>query len=343
MTEPKLQSESWLSRLPPWAGALAALVLLFVVTAIFRPQFLSAGNLMNIANRNVAVGIIAVGMTLVIIIGGIDLGVGALMVFCIGVGWLAHNAAIDAVGPVGATCIALVTMTLVGLLAGLLNGALVTWGRIAAFIVTLAGLTAYRSAASLLADGGAFRFADNWLMKEYLGRGIPIPGTDIAASPKVVLPLELPYGLLLLLAVVAAGHVLLRHTRFGRYLIATGSNKRAARYSAIPVTRITILTYALIGALTGLAAMVHACKFMSANSGDTGNLYELDAIAAVVIGGTRMRGGSGSVIGTLIGVLLMALIGNAMVMLGIPSLAQGLVKGLIIIGAVLAQRFAGSD
>jgi ribose transport system permease protein len=143
------------------------------------------------------------------------------------------------------------------------------------------------------------------------------------------------------LAVLA--HILLTRTRFGRYVVAVGCNERAAVYSAINVKRIKLLTYTLIGFLTGIAAVLLSSRMNSVSSSGTGLYYELDVIAAVVIGGTSMSGGKGTVIGTVVGVLILGVVGNMLNMLQVSTYLQGLVKGLIIIAAVLVQRRPGRE
>ena len=332
------------SALPPWSGALVALVLLMLGTVgieLYRygeSAFIQPTNLVNILNQNAEVGIIGVGMTLVIILGGIDLSVGSLLALAGGLGIMVLNGAHGRSGgelmPVG---FAVATALAVGALAGLLNGLLIAWGRVAAFIATLGALVAYRSIATWIANGGQY-FSEGVEFFAFLGRGIPIPGTNIAPAAPDPVPFELPFSVLLLIAVAVAGHVLLNMTRYGRYVYAVGSNEQAAAYSAIPVSRVKLLTYIAIGLVTGLAGLVHATRFESINSANAGLLIELEVIAAVVIGGTRMEGGSGSIIGTLIGVLLIGVIKNMMVMLNVTSHAQGLVMGVIIIAAVLVQQ-----
>jgi ribose transport system permease protein len=223
-------------------------------------------------------------------------------------------------------------------LCGLLNGLLIAKGRISPFIATLAGLLMFRSTAMWVARGGQFFSANSEGWFAQLGNGIPIPGTNISHNPRRVVPLEFPYSVIVWIVVALIAMVILNRTRLGRYIIAIGNNERAALYSAIAVNRIKIITYTLIGLVTGVAAFMNAANYISVNSANTGSLMELDAIAAVVIGGTRMEGGSGSIFGTVLGVLLLGVIRNMMVFEDISTYAQGVVTGAIIIGAVLLQR-----
>ena len=340
------------SRIPGWAGAAAALVALMVFTSILEPSFLRPTNLINILNQNSSIGIVAVGMTMVIILGGIDLSVGSLLAMSGGLGIVALKAvALSGGGPTTAVTAGVLVTLLCGMVAGALNGILVSYGRIAPFIATLGALSAYRSIATWIANGGQFTTRNQEGVTDAsrilhapaeafaaLGRGMPIPGTNISRTAEQVIPMELPYSILVWLVVVIVTAILLNRTRFGRYVIAIGSNERTAVYSAIAVSRIKLLTYTLMGLITGIAALVTASRYESVNSANTGILLELEAIAAVVIGGTRMSGGRGSLAGTVLGVLLLGVIKNVLVMLQVTSHAHGLVMGLIIIAAVLVQR-----
>lgn len=365
----------------PWRKALdtfgpaAALLLLIAYTGWREPAFLRLENILNILQQWSFIGIVAVGMTLVIILGGIDLSVGALAALAGGLGiwlmntvisaamiidevsqaaeigieapygtirlWLAQAA--TSLGLTGSEAwgltIAIFTTLSVGLLAGLLNGTLITKGRLAPFIATLGTLAAFRSLALALADGGEFRSDSATLFKMLGTGGIAIPGTNVAPpTAPAPIPLLLPYPVIAFIVIAIIGHVLLRMTRYGRYVVAIGCNERAAVYSAINVDRVKLLTYTLIGVCTAVAAIMVSSRMNSVSSAQTGQLWELDAIAAVVIGGTRMRGGAGSVIGTVIGVLFLGVVGNMLNLLDVSPYLQGLVKGLIIIAAVLLQR-----
>ena len=372
--------------LPRWAAPLIALLALVACTVILEfatkgnSAFLSGQNLFNILRQWSFVGIIAVGMTFVIVLGGIDLSVGSLVGFVGGLGVLTLNSintapatsaaasvASEAIAagraaphgsPPGfettiagiwnalgvggnetaAVLIAIALMLIAGTLAGLLNGTLIAKGRLAPFIATLGGLAAYRSLALAMADGGEYR-SSSMSMFGILGQGgIPIPFTNVAPRAPQPVPLLFPWPVVVFIVVALLGWVLLNRTRYGRYVTAIGCNERAAVYSAISVDRIKILTYTLIGFLSGLAALLLASRMNSVSSAQTGQLYELDVIAAVVIGGTRMRGGSGTIVGTVIGVLILGVIGNMLNLLQVSVYLQGLVKGAIIVAAVLAQR-----
>ncbi|MBI4613339.1 MAG: ABC transporter permease [Planctomycetes bacterium] len=339
------------SRLPVWTTPLAALALLVAFTVLYelatkgRSDFASPENVINVLRQWSFVGILAVGMTFVIAQGGIDLSVGSLVAFLGGIGILAMNALLAReFGEGWGVAAAFALMLAAGAAAGLAHGLLVTRGRIAPFIVTLGGLAIYRSLALALVDGGEYRSASESMFGAIGQGGIPIPGTNVAppAAGKVV-PLLFPWPVAVFLALAALGWVLLERTRFGRYILAIGSNERAAVYSAIPVARVKTLAYVLVGLCAGLSAALLASRMNSVSSTGTGILYELDVIAAVVIGGTRMRGGRATIAGTAIGVLIRGVIGNMLNLLQISVYLQGLVKGLVIVAAVLLQRAEGSE
>lgn len=330
---------STVAALPSWTGALVALLLLVAFTAVFSPAFLRAENLLNVLRQWSFVGIIAVGMTFVIILGGIDLSVGSLVAMLGGLGVLTLNAVLaGGRGDAVAVAAAFGVMLAGGVLAGALNGLLITKGRLAPFIATLGGLAAFRSIALALIDGGEYRSLSPGLFVRLGAGGIPIPGTNVAPRAPQPIPLLIPWPVLLFLAVAIIGHVLLTKTRFGRHVVAIGCSERAALYAAIRVNWTKFLTYVLTGLCAGVSAMLLSSRMNSVSSSGTGLLYELDVIAAVVIGGTRMTGGRGTIIGTVIGVLILGVVGNMLNLLQVSTYLQGMVKGLIIVAAVLVQR-----
>ena len=330
--------------LPPWAWPLAALVVLVVAVVVIeefetgRSVFLKPENLRNVLNTQSYVGIVAVGMTFVIIAGGIDLSVGSL-VAALGVVCIVTANAAEGAGDVTATLAGFGAALLAGAAAGLLHGLLVAKGRVAAFVATLGGLAAYRSVALWLAESGEARYAGGNAFGRLANGGLPIPGTDLAArNPDLTLPLTIYWPILIFIAVAAIGAFALNRTRFGRHVVAVGANERAARYSAINVDRVKIGVFVILGVLTGLAALLTASRTSTISSGGTGVLLELDAIAAVVVGGTRLSGGRGTIVGTVLGVLILGVIVNMLILLEVPTSLQGLVKGAVIVLAVLVQR-----
>ena len=303
-------------------AAFAALAILSIVSALLSPFFLQWQNLLNIIRQVSYTGIIALGMTFVIVSGGIDLSVGSMAAFVGSLAMIALNAASDA-GLAQGTAVAgaIACAVLAGLACGLANGLLVTKGRIAPFIVTLGTMALFRSLSLYMANAGEFRSASS-LFGE-LGSAAPLG---------VPLPALILLGLAAVLAFVFA------RTKYGRYTRAVGSNSRVARYSAINVDTTRLVAYTVTGLMVGISAVLIAMRFNSVGSSTLGINYELDAIAAVIIGGTSMAGGRGTVWGTVVGAITLGVINNMLNMVGISPYLQGTVKGLVIIGAVFIQR-----
>jgi len=222
-----------------------------------------------------------------------------------------------------------------GLSIGALNGILITLGRIAPFIATLGGLVAYRSLCLAIADGGEIRSSSSTIFQDVLGRGgLPLPFVQDGAGR----PLVITWSILLFIAVALVFGFILNRTKFGRYAVAVGSNSKAAFYSGVAINRVKFGTYALMGMCAGLAALASSSRMNSVSTAQMGQYYELDAIAAVVIGGTSLAGGKGRIWGTFVGVLLLGMISNMLVASQVSTYWQGFVKGLIILFAVLIQR-----
>jgi ribose transport system permease protein len=295
-------------------SALLALVAVVVFATLASEQFATTRNLLNIARQVSVIGILALGLTLVIIVGGIDLSVGAVLA-------LAGGAALWALGLGDHPWLAVCTGLAVGLTAGALNGAMVTWGRIPSFIATLGMLAGARSLILFMADGGSISNASEayGAIANSAFLGIATPIWVFAAAAAVL-------------------HMVMAHTVFGRYVYAVGSNERAARLSALPVSRVKFAVYTLCGGLAALGAVVESSRLNSISSANSGLAYELDAIAAVIIGGTRMTGGRGKIVGTVIGVLILGILNNTLNLMNVSPYLQGMVKGLIIVLAVLVQK-----
>jgi ribose transport system permease protein len=303
-------------------GSLVALAALALASSVMSPHFLQIQNLLNILRQVSYTGIIALGMTYVIIGGGIDLSVGSLAAFAGALGVLAMNALGNAgrPEPLGVAAAALVAIA-VGGAGGLVNGLMVTKGRIAPFIVTLGTMAIFRSLTLYLGDAGEFT-SSNQLYSN-------IGSASVAFVP-------VPVWVFVLLA--AACSLLLNRTRYGRYVRAVGSNSRVALYSAIDVDSVRMRTYLLTGLVVGVSALLISMRFNAVGSSTLGINYELDAIAAVIIGGTAMAGGSGTVWGTVVGAVTLGVINNMLNLVGVSPYLQGTVKGLVIICAVLIQR-----
>jgi len=316
-------------------GALFALVLLFVINVVTRKaNFLQIENLRNLVSQDAAVGIIAIGMTFVIIAGGIDLSVGSMAAMCGAVVILLMNKlAGSGLSPNNAILLAAIGAMGIGALAGLFNGFVVAYGRVAAFVVTLGGLAGFRSIALVLGSGGEIRSQVSRLEDFGFG-GIPIPFAKNASGG----PVQFYWSAIIFIVVAILAGFVLNKTRFGRYIIAVGANQRAAEYSAINTQTVRLAVYTVLGGLVGLASVVAVARMNSVGTGSAGLYYELDAIAAVVIGGTSLRGGKGRIWGTVVGVLLLTLISNMITAYHIDTNWQGLVRGIVILVAVLIQR-----
>lgn len=289
------------------------LTLLVLLLSVASESFLDAGNLKAVVRQTAVINIMALGMTLVIISGGLDLSVGSML----GLAGVLGAMAMDRGAPVPAG-VAIGMFT--GLLCGLLNGLLITRLKLNPFIVTLGTLGIYRGLA-LVASGGL------------PVHRVPKPFTFLSDGNLFYVP----FVLWLLAGCGLAVHLLLQRTRFGRYAFAIGSNPAAAWYSGVPVAFHTTMIYAVSGLLCGLAAMVLAARTASGQP-TAGEGYELSAIAAVVIGGGSLRGGEGSVTGTLIGAFIMGLLANGSDLLGVSPYWQKVVIGTVIIAAVLLDE-----
>ncbi|MEW9555697.1 ABC transporter permease [Nonomuraea sp. NPDC050783] len=297
-------------------GLLGALAILVVVGLVTRPEnFATTSNLVSILSLAATIGVITVGATFVIIGGGIDLSVGAVM--ALASVW-ATTLATQSYGPwVMALC-----AILVGTGAGLVNGLLIAYGRLVPFIATLAMLVAARGLAQRMSD------RRTQLIQSDNAAIVDLSTTRLLGIPLLVYVFAL---------VVALGWVLLNRTTFGRRTYAVGGNPEAARLAGIDVRRHTMLLYALSGLCCGIAAILIMARTTTGSS-THGDLYELDAIAAVIIGGTLLTGGRGTIMGSILGLLIFTLITNLFILNGLNTSDQLIAKGLIIVVAVLLQR-----
>ncbi len=287
----------------------ATLIALFVALTIATPHFMTVINLTSVARQTAVINIMALGMTLVIITGGIDLSVGSIL----GISGLFGCMAIEGGHSIP---IAIAAGIGTGLLCGVLNGLMITQLRINPFIVTLGTLEAYRGLALVVS------------------KGLPVHGLPEAFSfMGDGNLLGVPFSLWILAACAILMHFLLENTKLGRYSFAIGSNSNAAYYAGVPIKFHLTAVYAIAGMLTGLAGMIEASRLMTGQP-TAGQGYELEAIAAVVIGGGSLQGGEGSVVGTLIGAFIMGLLSNGSDLLGINPYWQQVVIGGVIIVAV---------
>ncbi len=296
---------------------LVALVVLFIISSFASPYFLKPRNLLNILRQVSYTGVIGLGMTFVIISGGIDLSVGSMVAFVGGIAVMTLN---QFGGGVFAVIMAILVGLLLGMLTGMVNGLIITKGRIAPFIVTLGTMSIFRSLTLYISNAGEVRSASQIYPQIGTGSFMGVP---------------FPVWIFFLLAIIF--HIILNNTRYGRYVCAVGANEQVATYSAIKVDVIKFIAYAITGITVGVSSITLSARLNSISSSNAGIFYELDAIAAVVIGGTSMSGGSGSIFGTVIGAIILGIINNMLNMLGVSPYLQGTVKGLVIILAVLLQ------
>jgi ribose transport system permease protein len=309
------------------AGPFIALVALFIIGIFVNDAFLSAGNVSNILARSSFIGIVAIGATFVITTGGIDLSVGSMAAFISGCMILLMNALMSAFDSlITIIFLAIIASAAIGALAGMINGLLTTKAKIEAFIVTLGTMGIYRSLVTYMADGGTLS------LNFTIG--------DVYSEVYYGTLLGLPYPVWVFLAVAIIGYVLLNMTVFGRHCFAVGSNESVAHYSAINVDRVKTATYILQGLCVSIATIIYVPRLGSA-SGQTGILWELEAIAAVIIGGTMLKGGYGRIWGTVVGALILTLIGNILNLTdAVSNYLNGAVQGVIVIVAVYLQRGA---
>ena len=307
---------AWLRRY----GTTLFLALLMVFFTSQNARFISLRNLTNILTEGSIYGIIAVGMTFVILTAGVDLAVGSLLAFA-GMAGASVAAQLGADVPMSWFA-ALLTAILVGAIAGYLQGKAVTWLHIPPFIVTLGGMTIWRGATLILHDGA------------------PISGFDASYrwwGTGTILLVPVPVALFALVA--ALGYVVQRYTRYGRHIYAVGGNPEAARLNGLNVAAIVTSVYVIVGVLAGLAGFLQSARLGAAEA-TAGSGYELRVIASVVIGGASLAGGRGGVGGTIIGALLIGVLTNGLVIMHVSSYWQQVVIGLIIVAAVAFDTFA---
>jgi ribose transport system permease protein len=300
-------------------------VLLFVAGAILRPDtFPTIANVRNMLTQASVVGVLAIGMTFVIATAGIDLSVGSIVAAAGVFGGIL-------IGSTGSSLVFVIGAIGFAFMLGTVNATAIAFGRVVPFIATLAMFSIARGLALLLnhklpvslldLNGGSFAepgvFSLLWF------------GTGRIAG--------IPVSVFVFVAITIGGWVLLNRTRYGRYVVAVGGNREAARIAGVPVRKIVFSVYALSGLLAGIATVL-LCARLGSASPVSGNLYELDAIGAVVIGGTSLAGGRATIVGTFLGVLTFALIFSLMTQLNLSTEVQQVTKGAIVLGAVLLQR-----
>lgn len=309
----KLLSKEWLIE----QKSLIALLVLVVVVSFLNPNFFTVDNLLNILRQTSVNAIIAVGMTLVILTAGIDLSVGSVLALC---GAFAATLVAMEV-PV---LVAVPTALLAGAILGAISGMIIAKGKVQAFIATLVTMTLLRGVTMVYTDGRPIStgFTDTADTFAWFGTGYA---------------LGIPVPVWLMVVVFAGAWYLLNHTRFGRYVYAVGGNESATRLSGINVDRVKIGVYAICGLLAALAGIIVTSRLSSAQP-TAGMGYELDAIAAVVLGGTSLMGGKGRIMGTLIGALIIGFLNNALNLLDVSSYYQMIAKAVVILLAVLVDN-----
>lgn len=296
-------------------GALIALILLVLVIGIISPEFRTFSNFLSLLRQSSINGFIAFGMTFVILTGGIDLSVGSVLALT-----TAFCASFIANGmPVG---LAMILALLIGTAFGVVSGVMITKGRLQPFIATLITMTVYRGLTMIFMDGKPIsNLGDSFLLK-FVGKGnifgIPVP-------------------VILFLIVFAVVAFLLEKTTFGRRIYATGSNWKSAKLAGVNIDRTKIIAYAISGCLAAVSGLILLSRLGSAQP-TLGEGYELDAIAAVALGGTSMNGGRGRIWKTFVGVLIIAVLNNGLNILGVSSYYQDVVKGIVILIAVMSDQ-----
>ena len=350
-------------------GTLVALVVLMIIFSFWDEAFLTPRNLTNLARQTTIVGIIAVGMTLVIIINGIDLSVGSI------VGLSAIVVTLLMQSGVNVWAAILITLFLTGVLIGLWNGFWIAHYNIPPFIITLGMMTIARGVALTLSEGGSVPVTDpifgeigggffsvtistgiilvvvGFLLfsqfrdiKQKQQYGVAVKRQEIITTVVVTLLAGgltlyaftyrgIPYPVVIFAVIAFIGIFTLQHTKFGRRIYAMGGNEEAARLSGISIYRMKISIYCIITTLSALAGIILASRLNGA-SPNLGNMFELDAISAVIIGGTSFSGGVGTILGTVIGAFIISVLNNGMSLLEVPTFYQLIIKGLIIILAV---------
>jgi ribose transport system permease protein len=296
-------------------GPLLALIVLVVFVSVLSPDFLSLSNLMNLMRQVSINALIAFGMTFVIITGGIDLSVGSTLALT---GAIIGGLIAGGTDPI----IAMIIGVLLGFVLGAVNGLLITKGKIVPFIATLATMTIYRGATLVYTDGKPITGLDTTFLFQFMGRGYFY---------------GIPFPIVITLLIFAILFVVLHKTAFGRKVFAIGGNEKAAIIAGIKNARVKMIVYGISGTLSAIAGIILTSRLNSAQP-TAGTSYEMDAIASVVLGGTSMSGGRGRIFGTLVGALIIGTLNNGLNLLGVSTFYQQIVKGIVIIIAVLIDR-----
>ena len=294
-----------------------ALIILMAVITIINSNFLTANNLLNLLLQVTSNALIAFGMTFVILTGGIDLSVGSI---------LALSSALTA-GLLGSgmpVTLAILISLILGCILGVMNGLLISYGKLAPFIVTLATMTIFRGATLVYTNGNPITkgLSDTFLF-QFLGQGYIV---------------GIPFPVIIMFIVFIILYVLLHKTAFGKSVYAIGGNEKAAYISGVKLNKVKIIIYSISGIMASISGLIITSRLSSAQP-TAGASYEMDAIAAVVLGGTSLSGGKGRILGTLIGALIIGVLNNGLNIIGVSAFWQQVVKGVVILIAVLIDRF----
>ena len=294
-----------------------ALIILMAVITIINSNFLTANNLLNLLLQVTSNALIAFGMTFVILTGGIDLSVGSI---------LALSSALTA-GLLGSgmrVTLAILISLMLGCMRGMMNGLLISYGKLAPFIVTLATMTIFRGATLVYTNGNPITkgLSDTFLF-QFLGQGYIV---------------GIPFPVIIMFIVFIVLYVLLHKTAFGKSVYAIGGNEKAAYISGVKLNKVKIIIYSISGIMASISGLIITSRLSSAQP-TAGASYEMDAIAAVVLGGTSLSGGKGRILGTLIGALIIGVLNNGLNIIGVSAFWQQVVKGVVILIAVLIDRF----
>ncbi|MGW7930382.1 ABC transporter permease [Staphylococcus xylosus] len=310
MNQSKL-SFSYLEKIIPFIG----LILLVIIISALNSAFLEPSNLFNLLRQVSINGLIAFGMTFVILTGGVDLSVGSTLALSSAMIAILMVSGVDSI-------VALLIGCIFGAILGAINGLLITLGKMAPFIATLATMTVFRGLTLVITDGNPITNLNGSYAFQLFGRGyflgIPVPAVTMFITFIIL-------------------YIILHKTVFGRQTYAMGGNEKAAFISGIKVNKLKVMIYSLAGLMSAMAGAILTSRLNSAQP-TAGMSYELDAIAAVVLGGTSLTGGKGRILGTLIGVLIIGVLNNGLNLLGVSSFYQQVVKGVVIIIAVLIDR-----
>lgn len=315
MKDAKVEKGWKISGVTQKLGPLLGLIILMVIVSVLNPSFLEPLNILNLLRQVSINALIAFGMTFVILTGGIDLSVGSILALSSA---FVANMMVAGFDPI----LAIIAGVALGGVMGVINGLMITKGNMAPFIATLATMTIFRGLTLVYTNGNPVTGLGDSMAFQLFGRGylfgIPVPAVTMIVTFVIL-------------------WVILHKTSFGRKTYAIGGNEKASLVSGIKVSRVKIMIYSLAGMLSALAGAILTSRLNSAQP-TAGTSYELDAIAAVVLGGTSLSGGRGRIVGTLIGVLIIGTLNNGLNLLGVNSFYQMVVKGVVIAIAVLLDR-----